>query len=49
MSKEKKLTLMQEMKQILRKMNDNDLKRVIKEAQFQLAFGKEFMNNHYPL
>jgi hypothetical protein len=48
-SKEKKLTLMQEMKQILRKMNDNDLKRVINEARFQLAFGKEFMNKHYPL
>ena len=32
MSKEKKQTLMQQMKQILRKMNDNDLKRVINEA-----------------
>lgn len=49
MSKEKKQTLMQQMKQILRKMNDNDLKRVINEAKFQLAFGKEFMNKHYPL
>ena len=49
MSKEKKQTLMQQMKHILRKMNDNDLKRVINEAKFQLAFGKEFMNKHYPL
>ena len=49
MSKEKKQTLMQQMKQILRKMNDNDLKCVINEAKFQLAFGREFMNKHYPL
>ena len=49
MSKEKKQALMQQIKQILRKMNDNDLKRVINEAKFQLAFGKEFMNKHYPL
>ena len=49
MSKEKKQTLMQQMKQILRKMNDNDLQRVINEAKFQLAFGKDFMNKHYPL
>lgn len=49
MSKEKKQTLMQQMKQILRKMNDNDLKRVINEVKFQLAFGREFMNKHYPL
>jgi len=49
MSKAKKQTLMQQMKQILRKMNDNDLKRVINEAKFQLAFGREFMNKHYPL
>lgn len=49
MEKEKKQSLMQQMKQILRKMNDNDLKRVINEAKFQLAFGREFMNKHYPL
>jgi hypothetical protein len=49
MSKEKKQTLMQQMKHILRKMSDNDLKRVINEAKFQLAFGREFMNKHYPL
>ena len=49
MKKNKELTLMQEMKQILRKMNDNELKRVINEARFQLAFGRDFMNKHYPL
>ena len=49
MSKEKKQTLMQQMKHILRKMNDNDLKRVINEAKFQLVFGRDFMNKHYPL
>ena len=49
MSKEKRLSMMQQMKQILREMNDNDLRRVINEAKFQLAFGKEFMNKHYPL
>ena len=49
MSKEKKQALMQQIKQILRKMNDNDLQRVINEAKFQLAFGREFMNKHYPL
>ena len=49
MSKEKKQALIQQIKQILRKMNDNDLQRVINEAKFQLAFGREFMNKHYPL
>jgi CHASE3 domain sensor protein len=49
MEKEKKQSLMQQMKQILRKMNDNDLKRVINEAKFQLVFGRDFMNKHYPL
>ena len=49
MSKEKKQTLMQQMKQILRKMNDNDVRRVINEAKCLLAFGREFMNKHYPL
>ena len=49
MSKEKKQSLMLQMKQILRKMNDNELQRVINEARFQLAFGREFMNKHYPL
>ena len=49
MSKEKRLSMMQQMKQILRRMNDNELKRVINEAKFQLAFGRDFMNKHYPL
>jgi hypothetical protein len=49
MSKEKKQSLMLQMKQILREMDDNDLQRVINEARFQLAFGKDFVNKHYPL
>lgn len=49
MSKEKKQLLMLQMKQILREMDDNDLQRVINEARFQLAFGKDFVNKHYPL
>ena len=40
MEKEKKQSLMQQMKQILRKMNDNDLKRVINEANAHLAVGR---------
>lgn len=49
MSKEKKQLLMLQMKQILREMDDNDLQRVINEARFQQAFGKDFVNKHYPL
>ena len=49
MSKEKKLSPMQELKLILQQMSDNDLRRVINEARFQLAFGREFMNKWYPL
>lgn len=49
MNKEKKLSLMKQMKQILRMMNDYELRKVINEAQIQLAFGRDFMNKHYPL
>ena len=37
MSKEKKLTRMQELKIILRQMSDNDLRRVINEANWPLV------------
>ncbi len=49
MKEDKKQSLKVQTKLILRDMNDSDLRQVINEATFLLAFGSDFVNKHYPL
>lgn len=49
MEENKEQPLMMQTELILRNMNDSDLRKVINKATFLLAFGKGFVNKHYPL